>query len=351
MRRPSLAAPSAWRAAASADRPRPRPLDPRRWTVRWPARVVEARAAPRSPAAADRRTDPPARRTRDRGRARRGRSRGRDSRGAGRWRRHRATAWSSRSRASPRGRSRPGRPTHRQAVSRSAPVLALSRTSGPAPRLGNQLCATLPLQECGLPDLHRFRHALTSRLSLNAAPPNVEGPGDHRIALIEGGETGGRFMRLQRAMPALAAAITLAGSAAPAYAFVPEIGPKPERADHARVTHQEHRLRRCSGRHRRGRRRRDGDRLDRSRGVHGTNCARDGQGQPRRDRPVLTCGGLGPATWGQRTMAWRTPPPELTAWLTPQRRPDAAEPGQTSRPARRRRLSARRRRVRVRRAA
>jgi hypothetical protein len=35
-------------------------------------------------------------------------------------------------------------------------------------------------------------------------------------------------MRLQRAMPALAAAITLAGSAAPAYAFdnrAPEIGP------------------------------------------------------------------------------------------------------------------------------
>lgn len=34
-------------------------------------------------------------------------------------------------------------------------------------------------------------------------------------------------MRLQRAMPALAAAITLAGSAAPAYAFVPEIGAQP----------------------------------------------------------------------------------------------------------------------------
>ncbi len=32
-------------------------------------------------------------------------------------------------------------------------------------------------------------------------------------------------MRLQRAMPALAATITLAGSAAPAQAFVPEIGP------------------------------------------------------------------------------------------------------------------------------
>jgi hypothetical protein len=35
-------------------------------------------------------------------------------------------------------------------------------------------------------------------------------------------------MRLQRAMPALAAAITLAGSAAPAHAFAPEIGPKPD---------------------------------------------------------------------------------------------------------------------------
>ncbi len=32
-------------------------------------------------------------------------------------------------------------------------------------------------------------------------------------------------MRLQRAVPALAAVITLAGSAAPAYAFVPEVGP------------------------------------------------------------------------------------------------------------------------------
>ena len=34
-------------------------------------------------------------------------------------------------------------------------------------------------------------------------------------------------MRLQRAMPALAAAITLAGSAAPAHAFEPESGPRP----------------------------------------------------------------------------------------------------------------------------
>ena len=46
-------------------------------------------------------------------------------------------------------------------------------------------------------------------------------------------------------------------------------------------------------------------------------------------------------------MAWRTPPSELNAWLAKRRQRDSAELGNVSRLARRRRLSARRRRASV----